>query len=138
MFAGLTTLRKLCNHPDLITNDYSQLVAPGNHQEGKKGGSTHHAKNSSADSATAASSSGAVNGGDEEMGEFVMVDPAQRENDEGTVVQVLLLKFYLSCHSLSMQAMVTGVALVRWWLLSLSFVFGVSRATGCYSSLRPR
>jgi hypothetical protein len=87
VFAGLTTLRKLCNHPDLVTNDYSRLVAPGNHQAGKKGGSAHHAKSSSAESATAAAcSSGAVNGGDEEMGEFVMVEPAQRENDEGTIV----------------------------------------------------
>ncbi len=87
MFAGLTTLRKLCNHPDLVTNDYSQLVAPGNHQARKKGSSAHHAKSStSAESATAAAcSSGAVNGGNEEMGEFVMVEPAQRENDEGTV-----------------------------------------------------
>ena len=90
MFAGLTTLRKLCNHPDLVTNDYSQLVAPGNHQ---KGSST---KSSSAESATVAASSGALNG-DEDMAEFMMVEPAQRENDEGiTVVQVLLLMVYCS------------------------------------------
>ena len=29
VFSGLVTLRKLCNHPDLITNDYSELVAVG-------------------------------------------------------------------------------------------------------------
>ena len=85
MFAGLTTLRKLCNHPDLVTNDYSQLVAPGNHQ---KGSST---KSSSAESAAVAASSGVVNGDDEDMAEFVMVEPAQRENDEGII---LLSKFF--------------------------------------------
>ena len=29
MFSGLTTLRKLCNHPDLVTNDYSELCKEG-------------------------------------------------------------------------------------------------------------
>ena len=26
VFSGLMTLRKLCNHPDLVTNDYSELI----------------------------------------------------------------------------------------------------------------
>ena len=26
IFSGLMTLRKLCNHPDLVTNDFSELV----------------------------------------------------------------------------------------------------------------
>ena len=81
MFAGLTTLRKLCNHPDLVTNDYSLLVTPGNHQEGKRG-STHQTK-SGAESATVTSSPGAVNG--DEEGEFVTVEAAQRTDDEGRV-----------------------------------------------------
>ena len=29
IFSALTTLRKLCNHPDLVTNDYSELVRVG-------------------------------------------------------------------------------------------------------------
>lgn len=74
MFAGLTTLRKLCNHPDLVTNDYSQLVTPGN--RGKKG-STHRAVN--ADAAAA---------GEEEQREedqdYLTVDAtAARADDEG-------------------------------------------------------
>lgn len=82
MFAGLTTLRKLCNHPDLVTNDYSLLVTPGNHREGKRG-STHQAKNG-AESAAVTSFPGAVNGSDEE-GESVMVEAAQTIDDEGKV-----------------------------------------------------
>ena len=33
-----------------------------------------------------AASSGAVNGDDEDMAEFVMVEPAQGENDEGIII----------------------------------------------------
>ena len=41
VFSGLTKLRKLCNHPDLVTNDYSQQQShddegeeSGNHDDG--------------------------------------------------------------------------------------------------------
>ncbi len=33
VFSGLITLRKLCNHPDLVTNDYSDLVRVGRAEE---------------------------------------------------------------------------------------------------------
>ena len=77
VFAGLTTLRKLCNHPDLVTNDYSQLVTPGN--QGKKG-STHKVVN-----ADAAVSGGAGEEEDrEEDQEYLMVDATTaRADDEG-------------------------------------------------------
>ena len=91
MFAGLTTLRKLCNHPDLVTNDYSQFVTPGNHREGKRG-STHQAKSSSAESAKATASPEAVNG--DEDGDFVMIETAQRTDDEGTMGRMAVGFFF--------------------------------------------
>lgn len=30
------TLRKLCNHPDLVTNDYSEQVTPNGSKKDKK------------------------------------------------------------------------------------------------------
>ena len=37
VFSALTTLRKLCNHPDLVTNDYSeQLTLSGGNKKKKK------------------------------------------------------------------------------------------------------
>ena len=34
VFSGLMTLRKLCNHPDLVTNDYCELRQLYNGEEG--------------------------------------------------------------------------------------------------------
>ena len=38
IFSGLMTLRKLCNHPDLVTNDFSELVRneKGEGEEGEE------------------------------------------------------------------------------------------------------
>ncbi len=37
VFSALTTLRKLCNHPDLVTNDYSeQVTLSGGNKKKKK------------------------------------------------------------------------------------------------------
>ena len=33
IFTGLTVLRKLCNHPDLVINDYHNSVSDGNKEE---------------------------------------------------------------------------------------------------------
>ena len=33
VFSGLVTLRKLCNHPDLVTGDYSPTAAAGNDED---------------------------------------------------------------------------------------------------------
>ena len=35
VFSALMTLRKLCNHPDLVTNDYSEQVTPGKGSKGR-------------------------------------------------------------------------------------------------------
>ena len=106
MFAGLTTLRKLCNHPDLVTNDYSQLITPSNHREGKRGGSTHQAKSSSAESAKATASPEAVNG--DEDGDFVMIETAQRTDDEGTMgrMAVGFVLFFNSALFLEMTSLI--------------------------------
>ena len=41
VFSGLMTLRKLCNHPDLVTNDYCELrrLCNGEEEDGGEGGS---------------------------------------------------------------------------------------------------
>ena len=85
VFAGLTTLRKLCNHPDLVTNDYSQLVTPGN--RGRKG-STHRVVK-----AVVPVAGGAGEEEEEEREEdqeFVMVDAAARIDDEGVFCSAFL------------------------------------------------
>lgn len=73
MFAGLTTLRKLCNHPDLVTNEYSLLVAPSN--QGKKEGSTHK------DSRLVEGEKSTANE-EEKDGEFIPVEAATKLEDE--------------------------------------------------------
>ena len=35
VFSALMTLRKLCNHPDLVTNDYSEQVTPSKGNKGR-------------------------------------------------------------------------------------------------------
>ena len=73
VFAGLSTLRKLCNHPDLITNDYSQLVVPG----------IHGSKGPKQDVRRSHEGEAAVTEVDDEDQDFLVVEATGRSDDEG-------------------------------------------------------
>ena len=85
------TLRKLCNHPDLVTNDYSTLVAPS--KQGRKG--------STQDAGRSHDREMAVNNGgrkerEEEEEEFVVVKAMEPSDDEGLSSLSLSLSLSLS------------------------------------------